>query len=514
MRDGPVRIRQAALGVLLLAAAWAAWNGTAYALGAAARHRAESAWFIFAAVFLVFGALTTFSSGEIAPRVPRATVTPIAWPSTRVCLLLVASAFVLYAPILGIGLLSDDFVLLERARQGAFLEPGWDYVRPLPMALWITLDRLVPPSLLPVALHALNVALHGVNAWLVYRLAASMTLPPPSAALAALLFLCAPLSVEPVAWASGIFDVFLTFCVLACATAILSPPTRSFTRWLWVLTTGAAALASKETAVALPLLMAILIPWAAPPVRRHAIRSALGLLVLVAMYGLWRWSRGMPESHTALPSGYALKELVSRPFGALGLGLHARVLSALPLLAPVIATAWPLLLVRSAVSWPARHTGFLLLSTGALWVLLSALPVSTLFFVGPDLQGARYLYLGTAMWSIALMGSIFTAHTDRWRTALRVATIVVLAGSVLALRAHLEPWREAGRRRDSVLSEWAKLDSPCVPSTIANLPDQVAGAYVFRNGFPEATRIGGTDTPDKETPCAIEWTPSGFIRVQ
>src|SRR5688500_6351125 len=119
-------------GVVVFTGLWAAWNGVGCALDPATRHRAEAAWFIFTAA-LVAGGLTTGRRSQASPPNPgRANdVARNAAP-----LILVAGSLIVYAPVLGVGLLSDDFVLLQRARDGALVDRSWEYVRPLPLVIW------------------------------------------------------------------------------------------------------------------------------------------------------------------------------------------------------------------------------------------------------------------------------------------------------------------------------------------------------------------------------------------
>ena len=164
----------------------------------------------------------------------------------------IAISVALYWPTLWLGLLSDDYVLLELP-----LLPGdrWEFVRPLPLLLW----SVVHPVAGPPGLHALNVILHGVNG----ALLAALTLAIVPAArfgvglLAAALFLMCPLAVEPVAWAAGVFDTLLVTWALAYLLALVYAPGP---RWAiaGALVCLSAALATKESAVALPLLGALL----------------------------------------------------------------------------------------------------------------------------------------------------------------------------------------------------------------------------------------------------------------
>ena len=130
----------------------------------------------------------------------------------------------LYWPVLFTGLFADDFVLVEAARAGRFTV--WsELFRPSLFVVWRVLLAIVPEG--AVALHAVNVVLHGVNAFLVYRLAAATGLSRLMALCAGALFLSYPAAVEAVAWPSGIQDVLMTTCVLIVLVVAIAGAARS-----------------------------------------------------------------------------------------------------------------------------------------------------------------------------------------------------------------------------------------------------------------------------------------------
>src|SRR5690606_23333702 len=118
---------------------------------------------------------------------------------------MVATAIV-YRPALGIGWLSDDFVLLDLARGGDGLALGYaSFFRPAPLLAYRAAGAL-PPSIAAPAFHAALVALHLACGLLVWRIGAALRLPPAAAASGAALFLLFPASTEAVAWCAGIPD--------------------------------------------------------------------------------------------------------------------------------------------------------------------------------------------------------------------------------------------------------------------------------------------------------------------
>ena len=266
----------------------------------------------------------------------------------------------------------------------------------------------------------------------------------------------------------------------------------------------ALALASKETAVAIPLLCALLALRNAGT-RRRQLALVCVSAVVVAVYSVWRLAQGIPASHTSLPSGYAAKELLSRPFAALALPLH-RSVPALPVLSAALALLWPTGLAMAAAAWRMRPAGYRRIVIGAGWAMASVLPVFTMFFVGDDLQGSRYSYLASTMWAISVVSVVGDAVPNgNARAAEALALAVVIAFAVL-LRFNLRPWEAASETRDQVLRAYAALE--CRPQDVTGLPDAVEGAYVFRNGFAEA--VVGLGGNRQAASCSVRWTGDTF----
>ncbi|MGO8671526.1 MAG: tetratricopeptide repeat protein [Capsulimonadaceae bacterium] len=120
---------------------------------------------------------------------------------------------------------------------------------------------------MPFPFHTANVILHAVNTLLVYAILLRLVRQPIAAGLGAALFGWHPVQVESVAWIS---EMRGTLCGLFSFVSILSylrfagvSPTAdgARTRWSWWLGATALyvlALLSKPTAVALPLVVAVL----------------------------------------------------------------------------------------------------------------------------------------------------------------------------------------------------------------------------------------------------------------
>jgi hypothetical protein len=407
--------------------------------------------------------------------------------------------------MLSVGLLSDDFVLVARAHSGVLVDANWDFLRPFPIGIWGVLIQLSGATTIPVVLHAMNIGLHGVNAWLTGILATRFGLDSRSALLAGILFLVFPASVEPVVWASGVFDVLLVTLSLAAGIAITSATNRN-AHTIAVAILTIAALATKETAVVLPALLAIA-AYASPNVTlKRAAKPIAASIVLVGLYVVVRVAAGFG---TAPPSGeftgYAAKELFSRPLGGLGLPFHIEVLSAHRWIPYALALYWPALFLSSAARWHENERDGRTILALAAWIIVSVAPLATMLYVADDLQGARYLYIGTVAWSV-----IIVVLLQRVQPALRLVAIMpLLVVFAFATRAHQSTWAAAAVERDRVLDAYRNSRVECSPTEIRGLPDQIRGAYVFRNGAPEA--IASVTPSTVATPrCVLVWDGERF----
>ncbi|MCZ8319169.1 MAG: hypothetical protein O9303_10185 [Silanimonas sp.] len=183
------------------------------------------------------------------------------------------------------------------SRYGA-LQAGPDFgfpVRPLGFlqqgvsALFMKTVPLVP--------HLIDVLIHGIAVVQVFLLGGVFGAPRKRAMAAALLFALSPLTTLSVGWVGASFDRWYVIFVLA-AVALFIPlvrrsPSEAW-RWPALLACSAAAILSKETAMALPGLLLVVAVWMrwgigqAVDVRRAAFAIAVCTLPIVA-YLLLRW---------------------------------------------------------------------------------------------------------------------------------------------------------------------------------------------------------------------------------
>lgn len=438
------------------------------------------------------------------------------------------AALAAYSNTLDAYFLSDDFAQIGRVLEGD-LSATWGrehggFFRPL-FVLSLAADAALW-NRAPLGYHLVNVTLHALNSSLVFLLSlrlASRALPGAwprrwTAASAAAIFLLHPSHTEAVAWVSGRADILATlFCLLsllafdsydapACNALASSAPAPRRLRLAASLAAFALALLSKESAVSLPLVVFLLAWWA----RRGgggafagALRASAPFLVVLAAYvaarslalgalvGGYGAGHHLNFSHSMIVS-----QLLRFPLRAL---FPAAALRSLPFLesralSPVLiavgcVVSVTLAAVLSRERGRARVFGFFR-RNGFLWLLLalflaSLAPAINLRVEVFTTQGERFLYLPTVFSSLALahVASKLARRSRALAAALLLAVLSLYAFALWKTNAH---WREASRISRDTLAEITRLSGDGADLLILNLPDNFAGAHLFRNGVPEA----------------------------
>ncbi|MFN7984395.1 MAG: hypothetical protein U0Q11_21330 [Vicinamibacterales bacterium] len=465
------------------------------------RYRLESAGVAFA----VIGAITHLSS---PPPISGISPKTIGKAFVGEWALWIAASVALYWPSLRLGPLSDDFVLIDRVHREAFGLVHSEFFRPLPLLAWAVLLRAHAGW---VGLHLLNVVAHGLVAFLASRLAAPL-LPNRTATTAVgLLVITFPASVEAVSWASGIFDVTATLLTLTTLLVSRHYSEQTFLgRRVAMLGCAVAALLCKETAVVLPVLIALDM-WVARRWPRQLVWDCGAIGVIFGSVGVLRWLWASDLVRRPLTK-YMLQRWLFGTVAGVAVPWHSSVLNDRPWIAAVgaglvVGAASLYFVARSP--WATRRVS--LAAFG--WLLLGTLPTVTFFFVAPDLEGSRYLYLSTVGFALLLV--TMSASARKSAAAVAVPAILVLLGA-LGVRMHQSQWLRAATSRDAVLAA-VRTDSAvhsCRTIRISGLPDAVGGAYVFRNGAEVALADEGlVQSGDVEANCRFRWSAEKLTLV-
>jgi hypothetical protein len=140
-----------------------------------------------------------------------------------------------------------------------------------------------------------------------------------------------------------------------------------------------------------------------------------------------------------------------------------------------------------------------------------------MFFISSDLQGSRYLYLGSCAWAILVAVTLLEQSHQPLRRLGFLLSIGLLLLWTLGVHSHLADWHQASVLRDRVLAASRSVlqTTACAAVRFDNLPDSVGGAYVFRNGFDEALQRSGPHQVRAavgagDPACTVRWDGVAF----
>ena len=133
---------------------------------------------------------------------------------------------------------------------------------------------------------------------------------------------------------------------------------------------------------------------------------------------------------------------------------------------------------RAIIAQLRRHTLFWLVLACGLCCLLPVINLRINLF---DTQGERYLYLASAFSSISIAYLLLVAV--RYKMKIWILLICALLGFYAAtLLKTNQTWREAAQLSRSILEGVMSL-STSERVLLLNAPDNLRGAYVYRNGL-------------------------------
>jgi hypothetical protein len=272
------------------------------------------------------------------------------------------------------------------------------------------------------------------------------------------------------------------------------------------------ALGVKETAIVIPVLGWLV--WGTMGSSKGRARRLLIVMTGAALvYVGFRALAGVPSGFVLTPDRYFAKQLIVEPFATLGQPWSAVWMRSHGGVALGRAIVIVILLAAAFWFWRRRDAGFRVTIALAAWVLVAVLPVFTFFHVSATLEGSRYLYLPAAGFSMLLAGLIDEA-ARRGVPGGAGATLALLVTcfmipSIIAIRGEAGRWSDAARLRDAILASFVETVPPghCGGIVAQGFVDNVNGAYVLRNGFPQALATRGH--PPLGAPaaaCTVSWT--------
>lgn len=330
-------------------------------------------------------------------------------------------------------------------------EAAWsNYYRPA-FVLWLAANWQLFGAQ-PAGWHLGNLALHAGVVLLAFALLRRLGFALPGAFLVAAIFAVHPVHVESVAWISGSPDLLMSIGVLGVlALEAPAPGLLRGARRLLALALAALALGSKETALLLPLLVAVL-AWSRTSGQtggwraRTALTSMLPYAAFSAIFLAARhavlgglatptpWKLGWIDLALSLPGVVAF--YLRQAFLPFWIGPTYPVRTVTPADAGLSNVALPFLLVLAVLGllWVASRRSPLRLVCFALALLPLAPALHLGAFMQEQLVHDRYLYLPVLGW-LALAGLSLQAASRALPRPTPILRRVAAGGLGLALGA-------------------------------------------------------------------------------
>lgn len=401
-------------------------------------------------------------------------------PRLALLLLLALAVAAVYAPVAGYDFVNyddDHYVYAnEPVKQGITLRGLVTAFTGTTVGHWhplTTLSHMLDVELFGMNAgrhHLVNVAIHALNAMLLFGVLLLLTAAPLRSVVVAALFALHPINVESVAWITQRKSLLSTtlwlLAIIAYATWVRR---RRALDYGLLLAAFVAGLMFKVMIVTLPATLLALDIWPLRRIGPDGLRSADGRRQLVALLAeklplfavsgasavsvivtqraadaitpsdqfplverllnacvsyLWYLQKAVwPVALTVVnPHPASVGALVSRPVALLSL---------------VFFTACSVVAVRSAARRPY-------LLAGLAWYFVTLLPVSGIIQVGGNAQGDHFAYvplIGIFVALVWLVDEFLPAR--RFRRAAMAATVALLVAFSFAARAQLRTWRNS-----------------------------------------------------------------------
>ena len=128
-----------------------------------------------------------------------------------------------------------------------------------------------------------------------------------------------------------------------------------------------------------------------------------------------------------------------------------------------------------------------------LWIYLAGISAYFLLpYIGTNLSNTRFIYLSSVGFCFLLAFLIF--RNKRWNVVNMIYLVTISIAFTFCFIFNLQPWKIANAESSQII---AKLNDLLITHTftkddriyLAKLPDNVFGAYVFRNGIAGAAKL-------------------------
>ncbi len=417
------------------------------------------------------------------------------WKEASVFFAIVIVVVLLYFPILQNGFLSDDYDSLFRIIiEKRILFRG--FFRPM-IDISFLLNYFIT-GLSPIGYYIFNLVIHIFNGYMLFRFARRFPLFTRQkqeifALISCLLFLVYPFHNEAVVWLSGRLSSMAFFWAILCLNIYLSNLKLGTKNFLCILC-YLAGLLCYESIFLLPAML-LVIDLGKSTAKKSLILQTLIWLGVALLYLLIRFYFSgtiYGDYGDRLTPGIPLISYFSTVLKVAG-----------RLLLPPYENSRKLMIMFLSLCSLISFLHFYLfknqqfrniyLKRYAELLLLLLISLVIPFYFGVSTrttEGDRLLYFPSCFYCMILSFLIISIFNNSWTRGF--AFFVVFALFALFLEKNNRQWIIASGAASDILQSILKSKKESI--TIINLPDELEGAFVFRNGFRKALRLNNIES--------------------
>lgn len=403
-------------------------------------------------------------------------------------------SFLLYFPLLNNTFLSDDYDSLYRIiiKKDILFK---DFLRPLiDLSFYFNYSL---SGLNATSFYVFNIVIHAINGWLLFRVAKRYVIfeareQEAFAGMAALLFLVYPFHSESIVWLSGRLSSLACLCALIALYVILGNG-QPWKKNLVAIVAYLVGLHAYESILLLPVII-IAWQWKKGGSLRSLIPQSILWGIIMALYLIWRYFIS-----GVIYGGYAervvdnrLVKYISQGFKTLGRSVLPPEENSQRLVILFCCVAVLLIFLHHRLFRKLQTAGEWRYKYGQLvFAFLIAILIPALFGVSTrTTEGDRLFYFPSCFLCMMLscwLLVLVKKSSYRWA----IITLLVI-GAVYLTIPNNKRWVQASDLTKEVYKIVEQAGEKQI--VLINLPEELEGAFVFRNAFYNSLLIRGIDT--------------------
>lgn len=438
-------------------------------------------------------------------------------------IIIIAIAFLFYFPSLNDNFLSDDYDHIMFARSvdnvkmipGIFKIPG-DMYRPV-MNLSIVIDYLIY-HYHPTGFHFTSLMLFILSNLLIYGIVKKISKNNLMAFFASLIFIIIPNHFETMIWIGGRTDLLACFFYLLTIYLFIQFIYKQKYSWLILsYLTAIPTFFSKEISMTLPFVLALIYLFYLRKESKLSFKKVfllwLPYILLLAIYLFIRkeivgsWIGGYRLFGEVSSTSISPKSILL-PFYFVKYLFNFEYLGAfIPKLASnfsanIISFSGIIIFTISALLLNLKKLKDLSFWKNIIFLIFIIYFVSIPNFsilpaLKSNLMNTRVLFIASIPIAILISYLIFNDLNNKKKIKIAIASLICLFFSIGFFFNYM-PWHKAQTKAKIILDsieqlhpEFSKISYATYDKELffKNLPDNIYGAFVYRNGFPEALRI-------------------------